>query len=196
MLRVRDIMTADVLTFSQDISLRSAMEMLASRHVSGAPVVSGDQLVGVISTTDLLDFAAGLPAVPTPRREDEELRLDENGAPPTDEDEPSSSWFVNFWADDGADLTERYATTSGPEWNMLEEYTVGEAMTRAPIRTIASTATVTEAAEYMERQSIHRVLVVDAGKLVGIVTSTDVNRAAAEGKLGRNVYFFPQRARN
>ncbi|MGH7713105.1 MAG: CBS domain-containing protein, partial [Gemmatimonadaceae bacterium] len=58
-------MTTDVLSVSPELSVRDAMALLASRHVSGAPVVTGGKVVGVISSTDLLDFAASLPGVPS-----------------------------------------------------------------------------------------------------------------------------------
>ena len=51
MLALRDIMTADVVTVSPQTTLREAMELLAQRHLSGAPVVSGGELVGVVSAT-------------------------------------------------------------------------------------------------------------------------------------------------
>jgi CBS domain-containing protein len=58
MLRVRDIMTTDVVTLSPDLSLRDAMALLTRRHISGAPVVSAGRVVGVASLTDFADFAA------------------------------------------------------------------------------------------------------------------------------------------
>jgi len=67
MLRLRDIMTKDVLTVSPEMSLRDAMAMLATRHVSGAPVVDAGQVVGVISSTDLLEVAASEPNAPVAR---------------------------------------------------------------------------------------------------------------------------------
>jgi CBS domain-containing protein len=39
--------------------------------------------------------------------------------------------------------------------------------------------TVQSAAEFMERTGAHRVLVVDGGRLVGIVTTMDITRAVA-----------------
>src|SRR5215510_13878698 len=54
MLRLRDIMTTDVLPVSPETSVRDAMELLARHHVSGAPVIANHQLVGVVTTTDLL----------------------------------------------------------------------------------------------------------------------------------------------
>ena len=49
MLRLRDIMTTELLTFSPETSVRDAMESLAAKHVSGAPVVAGTKVVGVVS---------------------------------------------------------------------------------------------------------------------------------------------------
>ena len=43
MLRLRDIMTTDVVTVSPESTIREAMELFASRHISGAPVVAGNR---------------------------------------------------------------------------------------------------------------------------------------------------------
>ena len=69
MLRLRDIMTTDVLTVSPELTIRDAMALLSTRHVSGAPVVASGKVVGVLSGTDLLEFAAALPGVPSQRPE-------------------------------------------------------------------------------------------------------------------------------
>ena len=60
MLRIRDIMTRDVLTATPDTTLRDAMEMLTKRHVSGAPVIDGGKVVGIFSASDLLTYLADL----------------------------------------------------------------------------------------------------------------------------------------
>lgn len=67
MLRLRDIMTTDVLTVNPETSIREAMELLGRHHVSGAPVVAGSKLVGVVSANDLMIFASALPEAPTER---------------------------------------------------------------------------------------------------------------------------------
>ena len=54
------------------------------------------------------------------------------------------------------------------------------------VRSLPSTAPITQAAEEMKTAGVHRLLVVDDGKLVGIITSTDVARTVAEHGL-RNV---------
>ncbi len=60
MLRLKDIMTRDVVSAAPDMTIRDAMELLSRRHVSGAPVVDGGKVVGVFSSTDLLAHLADL----------------------------------------------------------------------------------------------------------------------------------------
>ena len=60
MLKLRDIMTTPVVSAAPDMTLREAMALLADRHISGAPVVSGGRVVGVFSSTDLLAYIAEL----------------------------------------------------------------------------------------------------------------------------------------
>ena len=67
MLRLRDIMTTDLVTLDPDLTIREAMDVFTSKRISGAPVVAGDEVIGVISASDLLQFAASLPGVPTER---------------------------------------------------------------------------------------------------------------------------------
>ena len=51
------------------------------------------------------------------------------------------------------------------------------------IRTIASSATIEEAAEVFTKYRIHRLPVVDEGRLVGIITPTDMLDVVAKKKL-------------
>jgi predicted transcriptional regulator len=58
MLRVRDIMTRDVLTLSQDRPLESAAWTFSAARVSGAPVLDrAGKVIGVLSKSDLVDTA-------------------------------------------------------------------------------------------------------------------------------------------
>ncbi|HEU4564928.1 MAG TPA: CBS domain-containing protein [Gemmatimonadaceae bacterium] len=189
MLRVREIMTQDVVTVSPEATLRDAMALLTARHVSGAPVVAGGRVVGVLSGTDLLSFASSTP--PAPRERDEELEpddMDEAQAWDEDEDSPSA-YFSDMWEDAGADVTERFRAADAPEWDVLEEHTVSEVMTRA-VCSIEPDADVPHAADYMRRAGIHRLLVMEGGRLVGIISSMDVARAVADGRLTVRTYVF------
>ena len=56
MLKIRDIMSRDVFTFSPSTSVDEAAWALAVRGISGAPVRDGmGRLLGVLSRTDLTD---------------------------------------------------------------------------------------------------------------------------------------------
>ncbi|MHB1861545.1 MAG: CBS domain-containing protein [Gemmatimonadaceae bacterium] len=192
MLKLRNIMTADVVSVTPTTTLRDAMELLAKHHVSGAPVLAGGRVVGVISTSDLIDFAAFEPGVPTESEEDTEWR-DWSELPLPDggdlENEPSAEFFTDLWDDAGADVTGRMESADGPEWNVLEQHEVREAMTRQ-LWALAPDDSVEKAAELMSRAGIHRVLVVENEALVGIVTVTDIARAVADHKLAGRTYVF------
>src|ERR1700675_3535138 len=71
-LTVRDIMSTEVIVLDPEVTLREAVELLAGRHISGAPVVAAGTVVGVISANDILTFEADTPAVPTEQPEQPE----------------------------------------------------------------------------------------------------------------------------
>lgn len=195
MLKLRNIMTTDVVSVTPMTTLRDAMELLARRHVSGAPVLQGEKVVGVVSDSDLIGFAASQPGVPTEREEpgDTEWRDWSDLPLPDDrsdaENEPSGEFFTDLWDDAGAEVTERMANVAGPEWNVLEEHEVREVMTRR-LWALKPDDAIEQAAELMSRAGIHRVLVVEDGALVGIVTATDIARAVAERKVQSRTYVF------
>lgn len=193
MLRLRDIMTTDVVTVDPETTIREAMELFATRHIGGAPVVAGNRLVGVITSTDLMAFAASLPGVPTER----EIRdhLDEQDEEPVDDelgetDEDEGRFFPSMWDDAGAEVTERMAQHGAPEWNVLEEHQVSEAMTRAPLHTLGPDDPAERAAELMEEKEIHRIFVTEDGALLGTVSSMDIAKAAAHHRFTVRQYVF------
>ncbi len=71
----------------------------------------------------------------------------------------------------------------------LEQVTVSELMTRE-LKSLAPTCTVEQAADFMRHNQIHRVLVMDGSKLVGIITTTDVAKAVAEHRLRTTTFVF------
>lgn len=148
MLKVKDLMTRDLLTLAPNTTIREAAEILATEHVSGAPVVRAGKPIGMISARDLLDFIAGLPADPD-------------------------------------------AVSGGMDHGILDDHSVEEAMTRGPLTTIAPDAPANRAAEIMQQEQVHRLPVVDDGKLVGIITTTDLVKAVADKKLSYRTFVFP-----
>ena len=186
-------MSTDVVTVTPETTIREAMEVLARRHMSGAPVVSGEQLVGIVTANDLMAFTAAIPGVPTEREtRDEWIEwaqpsvADEVEA----EAEPSGAYFSDLWEDAGADVTERFADIGSPEWNALEEHDVSEVMTHTPLSTLSPDDEAEAAADLMRRNAIHRVLVTEGDRLVGVVSSLDIARAAADHRFHTRTYVF------
>ena len=178
MVRVRDLMSVELVTVSPELTLRETVELFAARHIGGAPVVAEGRVLGVISASDVLAFEAVTPGVPAERPEQTEWELEtvedwEEG------DEPAAAFFSDMWADAGADVAERFRNLGAPEWDVLAEHTVAEAMTPS-VCAVSPDTELAEAARYMLRRKIHRVLVMEGGKLVGILTTTDILRAVAE----------------
>jgi CBS domain-containing protein len=192
MLQLRDIMTTDVATIHPEMTLREAVELLASRHISGAPVVANGKVLGVISVSDLLAFVAAPP-------EDEAAPVDDEAAAVEDEawresldwderDEPSSRHLAELWERSGGTAPAE-PTEARRQSDLLREHTVAEAMTPR-IFSLPPTADVSAAAEYMQVAEMHRVFVMEHGHLAGIVTTSDIARAVAEQRITRRVYCF------
>ena len=185
MLRLANIMTKNVVTATPEMTLRQAAELFAANHISGAPVVSGAKVVGVVSAADILAFAA------SQRAGDSDQAAEPTAGSwtgPTADEEvasevlPSASYFTQLWSDASDAVSDRLENPDGAELDLLDEHTVDEIMSR-PLVMLAPTDDVLRAATIMEEKSIHRVIVVDHGELVGIVSTLDIVRAVAERTL-------------
>jgi CBS domain-containing protein len=171
MLALRDCMTRDLATLSPDDSLRDAITMLSERFISGAPVLAGDEVVGVISAMDIMDFAANA-SVSVNRSEQDEWSMDDTPA------DTASSYFTDLW-DEGAGLLDD-EESSAPD--LLADHTVAEAMTRG-LLTLPPETEVHVAAAFMIEHGIHRIIVASDGRLEGLVTTTDFLRLIADRRL-------------
>jgi CBS domain-containing protein len=180
MLKLSDIMTPEVVTVTPETTLREAVELLTEKHISGAPVVSGHQVVGVVSASDILEFAASMPE----RRPWTDEPNDEESERT---DLPPGSYYTNLFSGDGTDVVDRFGGSAN--LGELDAHTVEEVMTRDAIA-LSPNHSVGAAAELMRGRSIHRVLVIQDGKLVGIVSTLDLVRAIAEHRLTTKTYVF------
>jgi CBS domain-containing protein len=189
MLRLHDIMTRDLVTLSPEESIRDAMSILASKHISGAPVISNQSVVGVVSLTDLAELASSAPGVPTERPEQSEWGEWDEPVDVPEGEEPPSTYFEQLWDDAGAEVAQRMAETGGPEWDALGELTVGEAMSR-DVQSLPPGTSVEHAAQFMRNAGIHRVLVIDGEQLLGVVSTKDITNAVADHKLTSRTYVF------
>jgi len=175
MLRLRDIMTTDVVSVASGATLREVAEVLADRQVSGAPVVDDGRVVGVITATDLVRFESP-EAAPRARRPGQ-------GRPEERRAEPPPGFVAELWAEPGLEMLERFLESRALEADPLDRHTAAEIMTR-DIVALPPDAEIHVAAERMLRERVHRVLVMEDGRLEGVVSSTDVLRAVAERRIG------------
>lgn len=194
MLRLRDIMTRQVMTLEPQMTLREAMEILTARHVSGAPVVKGNRVVGVISAGDLLSFAAAPPRDDERHTEpaladnlDESVEWEETSE--LDDGAASLSYFADMWDDHTEAATEVIDTQGESSSDTLSNYLVEDVMTKT-IRWLSPYADVRSAAEMMREYGVHRVLIVNRGRLVGLVSAMDIAKAVAERKLPNRSFVF------
>ena len=181
MSKVRDWMTSDVVSVAPGLTLRSAAELLATRHIGGAPVMAGSRVVGVVSLSDIVSFEASTPVVPgaEPDRAEWELEPPEEWR---EGEEAPAAFFTDFWPDAGADVLERFEQTGSPEWDLLGEHTVGEVMSRRVVA-VNPEKSVQAAARLMTRLQIHRLLVLEQGKLLGVLSASDIVRAVGEARV-------------
>lgn len=192
MLQVRDVMTRGVITVSPEHTLREAMEVLSRNHVTGAPVVSGRSVVGVVSGSDLMEFAAALPPLAGAELEpldDDPIEEMEVDGVDDDTEAQEASWFAARWRDESPDVNERITDAGESTWTALDEHTVSEVMTRGVV-SIRPTVSLAAAADLMRRKRLHRVLVMDGEQMVGILSTTDVVAAVADGRLTRTRWVF------
>ncbi len=164
---VSDIMQADVITVTPDTTARELARLLEDEGVSGVPVKgpTGD-VVGVVSASDLVRLAA------EDGGEGEIWEADEYE--PEDTENETASWSY-FLAEEPPPRYVDLASEHGPD---LDAFTVRDLMTPAPY-TVTPATSLTELARLLLRNRIHRAVVVEDSKLVGIVTTLDVLRAVA-----------------
>jgi hypothetical protein len=104
------------------------------------------------------------------------------------QDDPATRYFTEQFAAADFDVVDQI-TGSVSGTNMLDRHTVAEVMTPRIIA-LLPTADVFSAAACLEAADVHRALVVDEGRLLGIVTTTDITRAVSAHRLERHTYVF------
>jgi len=181
MLTVRDIMNAKVVTVAPDTTVRQLARILADEEISGAPVVDGrSSLLGVVSATDVVRLAAddaeihvAASALPADRVAFPDTEAGEDPDPDAD---PYGFFLPEDSPFTGERLLDQFAETE------LDSVLVSDIMTPVTF-SVAPGDTLKELADFLVRGRIHRAVVLDDDRLLGIVTSGDVLRAVADGRL-------------
>lgn len=165
---VREIMRTDVITVKPTLTVARLMELLEENEITAAPVVAEQGTVeGVVSVADVARAAAEEAVTGTlPSRG---RRVDRGDGPV---DGPAGGFF-------------RYTNTplalipAELPKTKLGALAVRDVMTPATF-SVRPDATLRELARFLVRGRIHRALVFEDERLVGIVTSMDLVRAVAE----------------
>lgn len=162
--RVREVMTADVVTVTPGTTVAEFLELARRREISGAPVVDEEERVlGVVSLTDVLRTLRG-EAVSALDREEGAF-----GSP-----EPAEAAPDFFRVTRGAlPVPAPEVVTREADAEIGSERTVDEIMSRATI-SLGSHVGIGEAATFLDRAGVHRALVFEGARLVGIVTTHDL----------------------
>lgn len=132
-MRVAELMTPKVRSIAADATVADAVREMADGRVSALPVLQGQSVVGVVSTTDVLQAQAEV--------EDRRARA-----------------------------------------VLFEQTAVADLMTRDPL-TIEPDADVRDAARQMLYADVHRLFVVNDGRLVGVLSQTDIAQAVGNGRV-------------
>ncbi len=125
---ISKIMSTDLITVNLSNNLVEAEKLFNENSIRHIPVVSGEDIIGMLSLTDLLRVS-----------------------------------FVDTYGSDESDVDTAV-------YNML---TIEQVMVKNVV-SVSSTQTIKEVVEVLAKNEFHALPVVDEGKLVGIVTTTDL----------------------
>jgi CBS domain-containing protein len=151
---VREVMSREVISVRDDMTLQEVATFLTENQISGAPVEDAERrLVGVVSLSDVARATS----------EQRQMESDQ----PQGQRLPSSDFYIRGW--------EKKLTVEEFESFQVEEpgLLVGEIMTPR-VYSVDETTPISEAARLMREAHIHRVLVTRHGSVVGIVTTSDL----------------------
>lgn len=158
-------MQSVVATCSPDQTLGELSEMLSLHQISGAPVVDGaGKLLGVVSQSDVAAYLGGLYT--------EEIRA-----------------AAGFYQG----LMGRISSADPAVRGLLETQTV-ENLYTPHVHAVSPEATLDEVVDLMLQEHVHRLPVVQDGKLVGLVSTLDVMRVMRDRRaLQQQAEYRPRR---
>ena len=155
----RDVMSSDVRTVGPEMLLSDLERALIEEGLSGFPVVDGGRLVGIVSRSDVV----------------RQLCVEQSVA------ETLSDYYADLGGcasgpvESFQEIGERVGTRI--ERLRVKDVMIHELITASPeepMRDVAAT---------LLARRVHRLPVVDGGRLVGIVTSMDLVRLFAEERV-------------
>jgi CBS domain-containing protein len=171
-MKVKDIMTRDVITFKPEDTLHKALEVFTQKGISGAPVIQKGRLVGMVTEVDVIKVLD----IYTPKIHISSL----------------PQFFLVL-----ASLKSRKKTTAlKNEVAAASKLEISDFMSRDVV-TIGKNEHIMEVAKLLDTYKINRLPVVEKGKLIGIVTRSDLIKAVArlDGQLNKVIDDMPNKQR-
>lgn len=156
-IRARDIMQQPVVAVPPGMSLSELGDVLISKRIGGVPVVERGVLVGMVARSDFvrcLSLERSLAGLAAGALDDEEFAQGATSSPL---------------------LPQQLA-------KLFEGRSVRDIMVQEPV-TVRPDTPVSEVARVLLSRHLHRVLVTDGGAVHGIISTLDVVRLIAEGRL-------------
>ena len=157
-IKARDLMRSDVACLSPSDSIRDAVRFLERFRIDGAPVVNpAGKLVGMLSLRDIARA---------------ELVGEDwiDGCLPA---EPAEALTLEV------DFDENYPILEDYDIRALGQATVGDWMSTRFV-SVGPKTSLRLLCQVMAHDALHRLFVVEDGRLVGVVSSLDVVRLLAE----------------
>jgi len=148
----KDLMTADVQTVDADWPIDRVAQFLTDHGISGAPVVKDDQLVGVISLTDIARHNGTAGALAS--------------------DRPASFYRSELETEYAEEDLENLQISEGGE-------TTAEHVMTPQVYDVNEHTSVQQVAQVMHRGGIHRVFVTSNGEIRGVITALDMLEVVA-----------------
>ncbi|HSW35863.1 MAG TPA: CBS domain-containing protein [Candidatus Limnocylindrales bacterium] len=147
MFTAKEVMTAPVITVTENQTLQDVIELIAKHSFSGVPVVNDEGIVtGIVSDTDIIRYSHQINVVPLAN--------------------------LSGWISPHTDISDLVAVRKGIE--QLHRTKVRQIMTKK-VFTVKENGSINEIARLMSRRNINRIPVVDdLGKPIGIVTRANV----------------------
>lgn len=160
MMNVAAIMQTHPETVSPEMALNRLEERFIQSHFTGFPVVEDGRLVGVVSRSDVVR------SLLTERSRAEQV----------------SDFYSQMGPSSEADASRSLEAIAAQVGIRLASQRVADVMVENVV-TIEGDQSVRALAGIMLEGALHRVPVVSEGKLIGLVTTMDLVRAIADGRL-------------
>ena len=191
-LHISSVMVKDVITVPQTMQLGEVAKLMLEKGIGSVPVMDGDKMVGIVSKADFVTLAVGIAfdkitvkelmtkdlksVSPTERLIHARRVMIEShvGRLPVIEDETlvgmiTSKDLMRAFIDFRKNVPEKY------QKSQIKEVSVEDIMSSNPIFT-SKDETISEVSKIMMETGYNGLPVVEDGKVVGIITQTDILR--------------------